>query len=66
VRDTFSKSIRPNGTPDKNWSPGLIANNRIRAADLHFEWVALGFTAKSFWAVPGSRVLREIAELESR
>ena len=27
------KSIRPNGTPAKNWSPGLVEYDRIRAAD---------------------------------
>ena len=33
VSDLFSKSIRPYGTPAKNWSPGLTAHDRIRAAD---------------------------------
>ena len=38
-------SLRPQGTSAKNWSPDPIG-----AAALRFEWIALGCTAKSFWA----------------
>ena len=46
VRAYLDLSIRPNGTSTKNWTP------ETRESRLHFEWIALGFTAESFWAVP--------------
>jgi hypothetical protein len=51
------RSLRPQGTSAKNWSPDLIG-----AAVISFEWIAQGFTAVSFWTV----LRRSIAVLEGR
>jgi hypothetical protein len=47
-------SLRPRGTSAKNWSPGLIG-----AAVITFEWIAQGFTAKSFWTAPWPREAKQ-------
>lgn len=51
------RSIRPNGKSAKNWSPDrpsprLWPGRPDRGSRLHFEWIALGFTARSFWTAP--------------
>ena len=51
------RSLRPRGTSAKNWSPDPIGT-----AVISFEWIAQGFTAKSFWTV----LRRSIAALEGR
>ena len=50
-------SLRSQGKSAKNWSPDLIG-----AAVIIFEWIALGCTAKSFWAAARHLIVR----LESR
>lgn len=59
-------SIRPYGTPDKNWSLELVGNDQDQGSRLHYEWVALGFTERDFLGRSSDPVMREIAELESR
>jgi len=46
-------SIRPQGTSAKNWSPDPIG-----AAAIRFEWIAVGCTAKSFWAAARRLIVR--------
>ena len=58
------RSLRPQGTSAKNWSPDLIG-----AAVISFEWIAQGFTAASFWTAPWPREAKpftRITGLEDR
>ena len=58
------RSLRPQGTSAKNWSPDLIG-----AAVISFEWIAQGFTAVSFWTAPWPREAKpftRITGLEDR
>ncbi len=61
------RSLRPQDKSAKNWSPtgrrqGYGPAGPIGAADITFEWIVQGCTAKSFWTAPW----RWITELEDR
>lgn len=66
ARINFERASAPMARPPKTGAPDCLPASRTRAAALHLEWIALGFTAKVLLGRSQVLQLRETRELESR